>query len=331
MLRLISRQALRALTLGIVVLVAATAGMLVWGAAAYDKPGPLREDETIVLPRGSSVGRISKILESRGVLAQPNLFRIVVRASGLSGSLRAGEYLFPARTSMRAVTELLTDGETVVHRLTSAEGLTTTEIMRIVEQHEALTGTVLVDVAEGTLLPETYHYAFGDTRQGMVDRMQSAMTDLIEELWPSRTADLPINTPAEAVILASIVEKETSVANERARVAGVFVNRLRRGMRLQSDPTVVYALTAGSGSLGRRLTRNDLAIESPFNTYRVGGLPPGPIANPGRASLAAVLNPAKTDDLYFVADGKGGHAFAKTLAEHQRNVRRWRRHRAQQD
>jgi UPF0755 protein len=326
-----SRKAIRALTLGLVVLVAATAGMLVWGAAAYDEAGPLGEDTTIVLPRGSSVGRISQILESRDVIAQPNLFRMVVRASGLSGSLRAGEYLIPARSSMRAVTALLIDGETVVRRLTSAEGLTTAEILHIVEQHKALTGTVPANVPEGTLLPETYHYAYGDSRRDMVDRMQKAMTDLIDELWPSRTVNLPIDTPAEAIILASIVEKETAVANERARVAGVFVNRLRRGMRLQSDPTVVYALTAGSGPLGRRLTRDDLAMESPFNTYRIGGLPPGPIANPGRASLAAVLNPVETDDLYFVADGEGGHAFAKTLAEHQKNVRRWRQIRDQQD
>lgn len=326
-----SRKAIRAFTLGLVVLVAATAGMLVWGSAAYDGPGPFGEDTTIVLPRGSSVGRISQILEFRGVIAHPDLFRTVVRASGLSGSLRAGEYLIPAGSSMRTVTELLINGETVVRRLTSAEGLTTIEVLRIVEQHEALTGPVPADVPEGTLLPETYHYAYGDSRREMVGRMQKAMTALIDELWPSRIANLPIDTPAEAIILASIVEKETAVASERARVAGVFVNRLRRGMRLQSDPTVVYALTEGSGPLGRRLTRSDLALESPFNTYRVGGLPPGPIANPGKASLAAVLNPIETDDLYFVADGKGGHAFAKTLAEHQRNVRRWRQIRAQQD
>jgi UPF0755 protein len=324
-----SRKVIRALTLGLVALVAATAGMLVWSAAAYDQVGPLVEDTTIVLPRGSSVGRISLILESRGVITHPNLFRTVVRASGLSGSLRAGEYLIPARSSMREVTALLSEGETVVRRLTSAEGLTTSEILRIIEDHDALSGPVPADVPEGTLLPETYHYAYGDSRQAMVDRMQKAMDDLIDELWPLRTADLPINTPAEAVILASIVEKETGVADERAHVAGVFINRLRRGMRLQSDPTVVYALTAGNGPLGRRLTRDDLAKESPYNTYRNPGLPPSPIANPGRASLAAVLNPLETDDLYFVADGEGGHAFAKTLAEHQRNVRRWRKIRAQ--
>ena len=326
-----SRKPILTLTLGLVALVAVTTGILVWGAATYDKAGPLGENVTVVLPRGSSVGRISQILVSRGVIANPDLFKAVVRAYGHSGSLRAGEYRIPSRSSMRAVTKLLIDGETVVRRLTSAEGLTTVEVLRIIQQDEALTGTVPDEVAEGTLLPETYHYTYGDSRQEMVERMQKAMTDLIDELWPSRIADLPINTESEAIILASIVEKETAVSNERARVAGVFVNRLRRGMRLQSDPTVVYALTAGSGPLGRPLTRGDLAMDSPFNTYRVGGLPPMPIANPGRAAIAAVLNPMETDDLYFVADGEGGHAFAKTLAGHQRNVRRWRQIRGQQD
>ncbi|CAN0422258.1 unnamed protein product, partial [Laminaria digitata] len=319
-----SRRAVRTFTLGLVVLFVASAGMLVWGAAAYDEPGAFSEDVTVVLPRGSSVNRISQILESRGVLAQPNLFRFVVRASGQSGSLRAGEYLIPAGTSMREVTRLLTSGETVVRRVTSPEGLSSIEVLRLVAQDEALVGDIPRNVAEGSLLPETYHYAYGDTREEVIRRMQQAMTDLIEEIWPSRAADLPFDTPSEAVTLASIVEKETAVPEERARVAGVFVNRLRRGMRLQSDPTVVYALTNGAGPLGRRLTRSDLATDSPFNTYRVRGLPPAPIANPGRAALEAVLQPADTDDLYFVADGDGGHAFAETLQEHQRNVRRWR-------
>ena len=326
-----SRRSIRTVTLGLVVVVAAAAGMLVWGATAYDEPGPLAEDTIIVLPRGSSVGRISEILETHGVLAQPNLFRFVVRASGLSRSLRAGEYLVPAHSSMRAVTDLLISGETVARRLTLAEGLTTAEILRAVAATDTLMGPLPKNVGEGTLLPETYHFAYGDTREAVVDRMQRAMSELIETLWAARASDLPLETPAEAVILASIVEKETGVAEERARVAGVFVNRLRRGMRLQSDPTVVYALTDGDGPLGRRLSRADLAIESPFNTYRVSGLPPAPIANPGRASLEAVLHPADTEDLYFVADGQGGHAFARTLAEHQKNVRRWRQIRAQQD
>lgn len=326
-----SRRSIRSLTLGLVVLLAAAAGMLVWGATAFDEPGPLAEDVTIVLPRGSSVGRISQILEVNGVLAYPNLFRIVVRASGQSKSLQAGEYLFPARVSMRAVTEQLIQGITVARRLTLAEGLTNHEILRVVADTEALVGPVPNVGREGTLLPETYHYAYGDSREAVIGRMQQAMRKLIADLWPDRAPDLPFDSAAQAVVLASIVEKETAVAEERARVAGVFVNRLRRGMRLQSDPTVVFAVTNGEGSLGRRLTREDLATDSPFNTYRIKGLPPAPIANPGRASLEAVLHPAASDDLYFVADGKGGHAFAKTLKEHQENVRRWRRIRDEQD
>jgi UPF0755 protein len=305
--------------------------MLVWGASAYDEPGPLAEDATVVLPRGSSVGRISRILEDNGVLANPNLFRIVVRASGQSKSLQAGEYLFPAHTSMRAVTEQLIQGDTVARRLTLAEGLTNHEILRVVSEAEALVGPVPKIGREGTLLPETYHYAYGDTREAVIGRMQQAMRELVDDLWPHRAPDLPFDTAEQAVVLASIVEKETAIAEERARVAGVFVNRLRRGMRLQSDPTVVFAVTNGAGPLGRRLTREDLSTDSPFNTYRIKGLPPAPIANPGRASLEAVLRPAATDDLYFVADGNGGHAFAKTLKEHQENVRRWRQIRDEQD
>ena len=305
--------------------------MLVWGASAYDEPGPLAEDATVVLPRGSSVGRISRILEDNGVLANPNLFRIVVRASGQSKSLQAGEYLFPAHTSMRAVTEQLIQGDTVARRLTLAEGLTNHEILRVVSEAEALVGPVPKIGREGTLLPETYHYAYGDTREAVIGRMQQAMRELVDDLWPHRAPDLPFDTAEQAVVLASIVEKETAIAEERARVAGVFVNRLRRGMRLQSDPTVVFAVTNGAGPLGRRLTREDLSTDSAFNTYRIKGLPPAPIANPGRASLEAVLRPAATDDLYFVADGNGGHAFAKTLKEHQENVRRWRQIRDEQD
>jgi len=225
----------------------------------------------------------------------------------------------------------LIQGDTVARRLTLAEGLTNHEILRVVSEAEALVGPVPKIGREGTLLPETYHYAYGDTREAVIGRMQQAMRELVDDLWPHRAPDLPFDTAEQAVVLASIVEKETAIAEERARVAGVFVNRLRRGMRLQSDPTVVFAVTNGAGPLGRRLTREDLSTDSPFNTYRIKGLPPAPIANPGRASLEAVLRPAATDDLYFVADGNGGHAFAKTLKEHQENVRRWRQIRDEQD
>lgn len=326
-----SRKTIRALTLMLVVAVTSAAGMLVWGASIFDADGPAIEDTTIVLPRGSSVAQIARSLETHGILEQPDLFRLVVRATGQSKSLRAGEYLVPAASSMRAVLALLISGETVVRRFTLPEGVTTVDALALISTAEGLEGAPPIGVGEGGLLPETYHYAYGDARAEVVARMQRAMATLIEELWPGRAANLPFDSPAEAIVLASIVEKETGVAEERALVAGVFVNRLRRGMRLQSDPTVVYALTLGKGALGRRLTRDDLAVDSPFNTYRVAGLPPAPIANPGRAALEAVLNPTETENLFFVADGTGGHVFARTLEEHRRNVRRWRQIRAEQN
>ncbi len=208
---------------------------------------------------------------------------------------------------------------------TLAEGLTSHEIVALVEQAEALEGAVEAVPSEGSLLPETYHYARGDRRGDLVVRMSRARDELLRVLWPGRAPNLPVATPEHAVVLASIVEKETGVAGERPLVASVFVNRLQKGMRLQSDPTVVYGLTGGTGPLGRALTRKDLQAPSPNNTYLNRGLPPGPIANPGRAALEAVLNPAQTAFLYFVADGSGGHAFAKTLAEHNRNVAKWRK------
>ena len=190
---------------------------------------------------------------------------------------------------------------------------------------DGLTGTIDARPLEGALLPETYHYSWGDGRPELIARMRRNMAQVLAELWPGRQSDLPLKTPGEALILASIVEKETAIATERRRVAAVFVNRLRRGMRLQSDPTVVYGVTGGTGRLARALNRQDLAKPTLYNTYRIDGLPPTPIANPGRASIEAVLNPLTTAELYFVADGSGGHAFAKTLAEHNKNVRRWRR------
>jgi UPF0755 protein len=212
----------------------------------------------------------------------------------------------------------------VIRKLTIPEGLTSTQIRDILAKAEGLSGSPLT-APEGSLLPETYDYAWGDTRAGLIRRMAAAQRTTLEALWRERQTGLPLTGPREAVILASIVEKETGAASERARVAAVFHNRLRRGMRLQSDPTIIYALTGGKTRLGRNLNRADLAIDHPYNTYRIKGLPPGPIANPGRAALIAVLNPVKSTELYFVADGSGGHAFAKTLKEHNRNVAKWRR------
>jgi UPF0755 protein len=223
------------------------------------------------------------------------------------------------------VINMLARGETVARRLTVAEGLTVAEVFRLLAETEALSGELPEPPPEGSLLPETYFYALGDERAELVRRMQRGMRQLLDELWPARVRALPLADRQQALVLASIVDKETGVAGERGAVAAVFHNRLRRGMRLQSDPTVIYGLTEGNGPLDRELTRADWLHESPYNTYRIDGLPPGPIGNPGRAALEAALNPDEVDYLYFVADGSGGHAFGRTLDEHNRNVAKWRR------
>jgi len=300
-----------------------------YGLDRFERPGPLAADTVIYIPQGAGVEAIARQLHEAGAIEDPLMFRLGVRLLRAGHELRAGEYLFAAALSTRDTIDLLRRGETVVRRLTLAEGLTSHEIVALVEQAEALEGRVDIAPPEGSLLPETYHYARGDRRAEVIARMGRARDRLLSELWLARAPNLPVATPEQAVVLASIIEKETGVAAERARVASVFVNRLRKGMRLQSDPTVVYGLTGGKGPLGRALTRKDLQAPSPYNTYLNPGLPPGPIANPGRASLEAVLDPAKTAFLYFVADGSGGHAFAKTLAEHNRNVAKWRKFKKQ--
>lgn len=288
-------------------------------------PGPLAEETLVVLERGQGLNAIAAELERAGVIADAQRFRLGARLLRRDRRLLAGEYAFAPGESPIDIIAKLEAGRTVARRITVQEGLTVAEVLRLVRDAEHLEGEIAERPPEGSLLPETYFYNRGDTRAAVVARMREAMSRTLAELWETRAPDLPFETPDEAVVLASIVEKETGVDDERAKVAGVFVNRLRRGMPLQSDPTVIYALTDGDGPLGRTLTRNDLqTTESPYNTYKVGGLPPGPIANPGRASLEAVLDPAEVPYIYFVADGSGGHAFARTLDEHNRNVRRWR-------
>jgi len=296
-----------------------------WATSSFYGKGPNADETTVVLPRGAGVKMIAKALDDAGVISSPFVFRSGVRITGNSRGLKAGEYLIPGRTSPRGVMELLLAGRTVLHRLTVAEGLTVAEVFAAVHAAEGLDGEVLARPPEGALLPETYYFSLGDSRADLLTRMGEAMRETLNELWAGRAEGLPFDSPEEALALASIVEKETGVSAERARVAAVFINRLRRGMRLQSDPTVVYSLTQGAAPLGRALTRRDLRTENPYNTYVNGGLPPGPIANPGRAAIEAVLHPLETEELYFVADGNGGHAFAKTLREHQRNVASWRK------
>jgi len=299
-------------------------GWYVWVQDRFEAPGPAAVETTVILPKGAGVAGVAGALAEAGVIREPLLFRIGVRLAGRDRDLKAGEYAFPAGASARQVMEIVAGGRTVVHRLTVPEGLTSRQILELVAQAEALEGAVGALPPEGALLPETYHFSRGDSRAALVERMAADMQAAVAALWAGRDEGLPLDSPAQMVTLASIVEKETGVAAERPRIAGVFVNRLRQGMRLQSDPTVVYALTQGAGPLGRELTRADLAVDSPYNTYAKPGLPPGPIANPGRAALEAVAHPLATEELYFVADGTGGHAFARTLDEHNRNVAKWR-------
>lgn len=296
---------------------------------ALTRPGPHAADTVVLVPKGASVTRTAGLLAEHGVLSRPRLLVAYARVSGAAGGIRAGEFVIPAGASPLETLAVLRDGPFVQRRVTVAEGMTSAQVVALLRTTDGLDGTIETMPEEGGLLPETYYFVFGDTRADMLARMRAARDDTLYTLWDARAADLPFDTPEDAVILASIVEKETAVPAERPLVAGVFVNRLRRGMRLQSDPTVIYGLTGGE-PLGRRIRRSELDRTTPYNTYRVGGLPPTAIANPGRASLAAVLRPIDTPYLYFVADGTGGHVFAKTLSEHNTNVARWRRLQRQQ-
>ncbi len=293
-----------------------------WLQASLSAAGPLQKAAIVYIEPGSGTKKISTTLQQAGAIDSPGLFAYGAKRMG--GILHAGEYQVPANASIEAIIELLQSGKTYQRHVTVPEGLTSSEIADIVNNAEVMTGKIDVVPAEGSLLPQTYNYTRGDTRTSVIDRMSNAMKTTLDELWAKRSPDVKVKTPEEAVVLASIVEKETALPTERPRVAGVFYNRLRMGMPLQSDPTVIYALTEGKEKLGRLLTRSDLETNSPYNTYTNAGLPPGPIANPGRASLEAVLNPEHNDYFYFVANGTGGHSFAKTLDEHQRNVLKWR-------
>lgn len=301
---------------------AAGAGGAAWYARQqWTAPGPLAEPTQMVVPRGGTAA-IADALAERGIITEPMAFLAATWLTRTEGPLRAAEFQFPARASLRDVLAVLRDGRPVQRRLTIPEGLTVQQIARLLEQAEGLVGDT-PSFAEGEILPETYAYQWGDNRAAMVRRAKQAMDRALAEIWAARAENLPIDTAREALILASIVERETGQRDERARVAGVFLNRLRIGMPLQSDPTAAYAAADG-GVLDRPLTRADLTRDHPFNTYRIRGLPPAPIASPGREALRAVARPETTEYLYFVADGTGGHAFGRTLAEHNRNVARWR-------
>jgi len=320
------RRIFQYINLALALALTLSGAVFAWGISQFNAPGPSVQAQTIDLPRGVGLRGIAQRLQAVGVLRYAKVFGIAVRVSGKGRALKAGEYTFAAAISPKQVMETLIKGETVVHRLTIAEGLQTAQILSQLAAALALSGAALADDTpppQGSLLPETYHFARGDSRADLIVRMQRDQARVLAEAWAGRVPGLPFKTPEEALVLASIVEKETSLPAERGHVAGVFINRLRRDMRLQSDPTVVFGLSP-DGPLGRALTRADLKVDHPYNTYVRKGLPPGPICHPGRAAIEAVLNPLVTDDLYFVADGSGGHVFAATLAEHNANVAKWR-------
>lgn len=301
--------------------------MFYFGKREFDGAGPLRSTSTVVIKPASSVRDIADLLARRGMISNSRVFQIGVRAHGNDGQLKAGEYEIKAGASMRDIMETLKTGKSVLYSLTIPEGLTVVQALKRIAEHEELVGDMPTEAPlEGTLVADTQRFARGTTRAEIVDKMMKDQKQLVEMIWERRRADLPLADMNEFVTLASIVEKETGRADERTRVAGVFINRLRRGIRLQSDPTIVYGLFGGEGKpADRPIYRSDIDKPTPYNTYTIDGLPPSPIANPGRAALEAVANPSQTDELYFVADGTGGHVFAKTLEEHNENVARWRK------
>ena len=295
-----------------------------WLYFEFKKEGPLRQSQTILINRGMTADSISKKLASQSIIDDRLVFKVGLRVFADSKSLKAGEYKIPAKSSPSEVIRILQSGKQLFRSITVAEGLTSSQVHSLIAGVEELTGVIQKIPEEGTLLPETYYFTYGENRMALLDRMKKSMRKLSKKLWVDRAANLPLASIKDAIILASIVEKETAKSGERPHVASVFINRLRIKMRLQSDPTVIYGITLGKEPLRRRLTRSDLRRVSAFNTYLIDGLPPSPIANPGSKAIEAVLHPKKSNDLYFVADGKGGHVFAKTLKEHNRNASNWR-------
>jgi UPF0755 protein len=286
--------------------------------------GPLTSDKVVYIAPGTDAPDIISTLEREGVIDSPVLLNLELLMEGARSRLKAGEYLFHQGASMREVLDTLVNGRQILHSVTVPEGLTSQQIVERLRSSDVLVGDVKEIPPEGSLLPETYKVARGTSVNDLIRKMQDAEKKMLDQVWARRNADLPLRSPYELLTLASIVEKETGKADERPRVAGVFVNRLQKRMRLQSDPTIVYGLVGGRGTLGRGILRSEVDKWTPYNTYAVDGLPPGPIANPGRAALEAVANPSRTQELYFVADGTGGHVFASSLDEHYKNVARWR-------
>jgi UPF0755 protein len=303
----------------------AGAGAVAVGKHRFEAPGSLEQDKVVNIPPRLGLVEIADLLRREGVIEENNFIFIGgVFALKARTELKFGEYIFPKHASVRDVVETMIDGKVIQHVATIPEGMTSEQVVARLLENDILSGNIKDVPREGTLLPDTYSFNRGFPREQVIQRMQQAQQRVVKEVWERRNPDLPLRTPEQLVILASIIEKETSKPDERTRVAAVFVNRLKQKKRLESDPTIIYGLVGGRGSLGHPITRSEKEQPTPYNTYMIDGLPPGPIGNPGRASIEAAANPARTKEMFFVADGTGGHAFAETYDQHQKNVARLR-------
>ncbi|MDH7784805.1 UPF0755 protein [Ochrobactrum sp. 19YEA23] len=313
------------LSLVVLALLGASA-LFYFGKMQFDGPGPLTDATTFLVKRGAGISEVTNSLEARDIISDGRIFRFGIRAYGHENDLKAGEYAIPAGATMRDVMNILISGKSIMYPLTVPEGLTVKQIFDRISADPILVGDMPKDFPpEGSLFTDTLHFTRGTSRSEIIDRMIASQKKLVGDIWAKRGPDLPVRDINQFVTLASIVEKETGIASERPHVASVFVNRLNKNMRLQSDPTIIYGLFGGAGKPSDRpIFKSDIEKPTPYNTYVINGLPPTPIANPGKAALEAVANPLDTEDLYFVADGTGGHVFSKTLQEHNANVRKWR-------
>jgi len=320
------KRALRSMFLLGVMAIIAIGGAFVYAQSAMRAQGPLTSAKIITVERGMGTVPIAQMLAEQGVISNPGVFMAATYAlRPTRGSLKAGEFEFSAKASMASVLRALQAGKSLAYKVSIPEGWTTQKAIERIAANKVLKGDISLKPAEGSLLPDTYVFQRGTTRDGLIKQMQAAQKKLLESLWDKRQKNLPVKTHAEVLILASIVERETGIGAERAEVAAVFINRLNKKMRLQSDPTIIYGIVGGKGKMDRPISKKDIAQKTAYNTYQIDGLPPTPIANPGRAAIAAVLNPDISDNLFFVADGSGGHAFAKTLKGHNANVAQWRK------
>lgn len=305
-------------------LCAAGAYYYLWGPEGIYTPSHRQNDQTIIIEKGMGMAQMGRLLAKQGIIDNEYLFYAATYIENHWGKLKAGEFLIPQKASLADIVNLLASGKVIVHQVTFPEGITVRDILEKIDNIPQLKGNIVEVVSEGELLPETYSYVYGDTKQSLINQMRQNMTHCLETSWKGKKGNLPYQNKSEALVMASIIEKETAKHHERPQVAAVFINRLKFGMKLQADPTVIYGLTLGQSKFQRSLTKDDLQSPTPYNTYVIHGLPPKPIACPGKASIQAALNPAETNDLYFVADGNGGHNFSQNLTQHNTYVKQWR-------